>query len=69
MKPFMMKFKQGKAPHDRDVYVNMNQVCYITTDGGTGSVLTFAAVIQDEPGYVCVNETPDQIGARSEWRT
>lgn len=68
MKPFMMKFRQGKDAAGRDVYVNMNQVCYISTDGATGSVLTFAAVLQDEPAYICVNETPDQIGARAEWR-
>jgi hypothetical protein len=68
MKPFMMKFKQGKGDAERDVYVNMTQVCYIATDGATGSVLTFAAVVQDEPAYLCVNETPDEIGARSEWK-
>jgi hypothetical protein len=67
MKPLMMKFKQGKNAAEHVVYVNMNQVCYITTDGSTGSVLTFAAVIQDEPAYLCVNESPDEIGARSEW--
>ena len=64
MKPFMMKFRQM---HGRHVWVNMNQVCHITTDGETGSVLTFAAVLQDEPAYLCVNETPDEIGARPEW--
>jgi len=68
MKPFMMKFRQGKDVMERDIYVNMNQVCYITTDGATGSVLTFAAVIGDEPAYLCVNESPDEIGARSEWK-
>jgi hypothetical protein len=67
MKPFMMKFRQGKNTAERDVWVNMNQVCYIATDGATGSVLTFAAVLQDEPAYICVNETPDQIGDRPEW--
>ena len=68
MKPFMMKFRQGKKAAERDIYVNMNQVCFINTDGATGSVLTFAAAIGDEPAYVCVNESPDEIGARSEWR-
>lgn len=68
MKPFMMKFRQGKGDAERDIFVNMNQVCYISTDGGTGSVLTFAAAVQDEPAYVCVNESPDEIGNRSEWR-
>lgn len=67
MKPFFMKFSQGKDAAKRDIYVNMSQVCYIATDGATGSVLTFAAVIQDEPPYLCVNEAPDQIGSRSEW--
>jgi hypothetical protein len=67
MKPLMMKFRQGKGAAERVIYVNMNQVCYITTDGATGSVLTFAAVIQDEPAYLCVNESPDDIGARPEW--
>lgn len=68
MKPFMMKFRQGKGSAERDVYVNMNQVCHITTDGATGSVLTFSAVIQDEPAYLCVNESPQEIGNRSEWK-
>lgn len=68
MKPFMMKFRQGKGSAERDVYVNMNQVCHIATDGATGSVLTFAAVIQDEPAYLCVNESPQEIGNRSEWK-
>lgn len=67
MPPFMMRFRQGKGAAERDVYVNMNQVCYITTDGAEGSVLTFAVILQDEPDYICVNETPDQIGARPEW--
>ena len=67
MKPFMMKFRQGKGSAERDIYVNMNQVCYITTDGLHGSVLTFAAVLQDEPAYICVNDSPDLIGARREW--
>jgi hypothetical protein len=68
MKPFMMKFRQGQGPAERDIYVNMNQVCYVSTDGADGSVLTFAAVIQDEPAYLCVNGTPDEIGARPEWK-
>jgi hypothetical protein len=68
MKPFMMKFRQGKDVMERDIYVNMNQVCTIATDGATGSVLTFAAVVKDGPAYVCVNESPDEIGARSEWK-
>jgi hypothetical protein len=67
MKPLIMKFRQGKDEYERDVYVNMNQVCYIASDGATGSVLTFAAVVGDEAAYICVNETPDQIGARPEW--
>jgi hypothetical protein len=68
MKPFMMKFRQGKYAAERDIYVNMNQVCYITTDGLNGSVLMFAAVLQDEPAYVRVNESPAEIGARAEWK-
>jgi hypothetical protein len=68
MKPFMMKFRQGQGALERDVWINMNQVCYIVTDGATGSVLTFSAVLQDEPAYLCVNETPEQIGERLEWR-
>jgi hypothetical protein len=68
MKPFMMKFKQGKDGALRDVFINMNQVCYIATDGASGSVLTFAAVLQDEPAYLCVNESPDEIHARPEWK-
>lgn len=68
MKPFMMKFQQGKNEAKRDVFINMNQVCYITTDGSTGSVLTFATAIGEEPAYLCVNESPDEIGARAEWR-
>lgn len=64
----MMKFRQGKGAAERDIFVNMNQVCHIASDGGTGSVLTFAAVIQGEPAYLCVNESPDEIGARAEWR-
>lgn len=67
MKPLMMKFRQGKGAAERYVWVNMNLVCYIVTDGASGSVLTFATVIQDEPAYICVNESPDEIGARSEW--
>jgi len=69
MKPFMMKFRQGKDEYERDVYVNMNQVCFITPDGLTGSVLTFAAAIQDEPAYICVNESPAAIGERPEWKS
>lgn len=68
MKPFMMKFRQGKNAAERAIFVNMNQVCYIATDGATGSVLTFAAMFQDEPAYICVNESPDEIGARQEWK-
>lgn len=68
MKPFMMKFRQGKGAAERDIYVNMNQVCYITTDGATGSVFTFAAVLQEEPAYICVNEAPEEVGARQEWK-
>lgn len=68
MKPFMMKFRQGKGDAERDIYVNMNQVCYIATDGATGSVLMFGAIIGEEPAYLCVNETPDEIGKRSEWK-
>lgn len=58
--PFM-KFKQGKGSAERAIYVNLDQVCYISTDGATGSVLTFAAVIGEEPAYLCVNEPPDEI--------
>ncbi len=68
MKPFMMKFRQGKDDAERDIFVNMNQVCHITPNFPTGSVLTFAAVIDDQPAWVVVNESPDEIGARSEWR-
>lgn len=67
MKPFMMKLRQGKDDVGRDVWVNMSQVCHITPNFGGGSVLTFAAVINDEPAYLCVNESPDEIGARPEW--
>jgi len=67
MKPFMMKFRQGKGDAARDIYVNMNQVCHITTDGTTGSVLTFGAVLNGEPAYLIVNESPDEIGNRQEW--
>lgn len=66
MKPLMMRLTQGKDDMLRDVIVNMSQVCYIVADH-SGSVLTFAAVINDEPAYLCVNETPDEIGKRSEW--
>ena len=69
MKPFMMRFKQGKGTAERSIHVNMNQVCHIMSDGGTGSVLTFCATIGDEPAYICVNESPDEIGARQEWLT
>jgi hypothetical protein len=64
----MMKFRQGKGTAERDVFVNMNQVCYISTDGATGSVLTFAAAVADEAAYICVNDPPDAIGARPEWK-
>ena len=67
MKPFMMKFRQGKGDAVRDVFVNMNQVCHITSNYGSGSVLTFATVLNDEPAYLVVNESPDEIGNRSEW--
>ena len=67
MKPFMMKFRQGKGEAERDIYVNMNLVCHITTDGLEGSVLTFAANVGDEPAYICVNESPSDIGGRPEW--
>jgi hypothetical protein len=56
-----IKFRQGKGDMERDVIVNMDQVCHITGDGATGSVLTYAAVIQDEALYICVNESPEQI--------
>lgn len=66
MRPLIMKFRQGKGEYARDVYVNMNQVCCIAP-GETGSILTFAAIVGDEAAYICVNETPDQIGLRPEW--
>ena len=66
-KPFMMKFRQGRGAMERDIYVNMNQVCHVASDGKTGSVLTFAAVVEGEPAYVLVNDSPDEIGTRSEW--
>jgi hypothetical protein len=69
MKPFMMKFRQGKGKYECDVWINMNQVCHIMSDGGTGSVLTFSAVIAEEPAYLCVNESPELIGNRTEWHT
>lgn len=68
MKPFMMKFTQGKGSAEREIYVNMNQVCYISTDGATGSVLTFAATIQHELAYLCVKESLAEMGARPEWK-
>ena len=68
MKPFYMKFRQGKNDMERDIYVNMNQVCHITTDGETGSMLTFAAILQDEPAYICVTESPEEIDKRQEWK-
>lgn len=67
MKPFIMKFRQGKGAAERDVYVNMNMVCFITSDGADGSTLTFPAAIGEEPAYICVNDSPDEIGSRSEW--
>jgi hypothetical protein len=63
MKPFM-KFSRGKGAGEQFIYVNMNQVCYIATDGAAGSVLTFSAVIGEEPAYLCVNESPDEIAKR-----
>jgi hypothetical protein len=66
MKPLMMKFRQGKGEHEQDIFVNMSLVCTIASDGSTGSVLTFAAAIGDEAAYIVVNETPDEIEARSE---
>ena len=68
MKPFMMKFKQGKGKYENDIWINMNQVCHIMTDGADGSVLTFNAVINGEPAYICVNESPLSIGERKEWQ-
>ncbi len=65
MKPFMMRFRQGKG----SVVVNMNQVCYIMSDGAAGSVLTFSAVINNEPAYLCVSESPDEIATRPEWKS
>jgi hypothetical protein len=69
MKPLIMKFRQGRGDAERDVYVNMNLVCFIVSDGASGSTLTFAAAIRDEPAYICVNESPEEIGNRSEWRS
>jgi hypothetical protein len=63
----MLKFSQGEGENTREIYVNMNQVCYIAPNGDAGSVLTFCAIIRDEPAYLIVNETPDQIAARPEW--
>lgn len=56
-----MKFKQGKDTAERSVLINMDQVCHVMTDGGTGSVLTFCAIIGNEPAYLCVNASPDEI--------
>jgi hypothetical protein len=67
MKPFFMSFTQGKGDAKREIWVNMNQVCYIATDGASGSVLTFTAVINDEPAYLCVNDSPYMISVRREW--
>jgi len=63
-----MKFRQGSGEFERDVWVNMSQVCHIAPGGAGQSVLTFAAVIDNEPAYLVVNEQPNQIGNRSEWR-
>lgn len=60
MKPYMMGFKQG----EQRIYVNMDQVCHIMTDGATGSMLTFNAVMDNCPAYLCVTEPPDEIIAR-----
>lgn len=64
MRPYMMTFQNGKGVHERRIFVNMNQVCYIATDGADGSVLLFNAVIENEPSYLCVNEPPESIIAR-----
>lgn len=72
MKPFMMKFRQGSGSYERDIWVNMNQVCHITPNGLSGSeggsVLTFSAVVGDEPAYIVVNESLAEIGNRPEWQ-
>jgi hypothetical protein len=69
MKPFMLKFRQGTGIHERTIYVNMNQVCHVSPGGYGTAVLTFACVINDEPAYIVVNETPDEIGERPEWKS
>ncbi len=62
MKPFMMKFRHGNGLAERNIYVNMNQVCHITPDGA-GCIMTFPASLGNEPAYICVNESPDEIAA------
>lgn len=52
----MLKLTQGN-----DIFVNMNQVCHIMTDGAHGSVLTFNAVMDNCPAYIVVKESPYQI--------
>lgn len=67
MKPFMLRLTQSEGQYARQIYVNMNQVCYIAPNGDDGSILTFACILQDEFAYLAVKETPDQIGSRPEW--
>lgn len=63
MKPFFMQFKQG----ENQIAVNMNQVCYMTPSGSDKTCLIFTAVIGDEPAYLIVDESFDNIGKRSDW--
>jgi hypothetical protein len=64
MKPYIMGFRQGKGKNERAIYVNMNLVSHMSSDGATGSVLMFPCAIGEEPAYVCVNESPESIIAR-----
>lgn len=62
MKPFFMQFKQG----DRQIAVNMNQVCYMAPSAEQ-TIMVFNAILQDEPAYILVDETFEAIGKRSDW--
>lgn len=53
----LKKFTRGKD----SVWVNMDLVSHFLTDSGTGTVLMFVGVLHDEPLYICVKESPEEV--------
>lgn len=55
-----MTFKKFEQ-NGKDIFINMELVSHFMSNGGAGTVLYYVGVLDNEPFYVCVDNSPSEV--------